>query len=219
MTTTAEAFKEAWDEQVKDRRQRSPSFQESDYTATGRAGKEFGGKRNRDWWLLNGPTMVDKYIADRKERPWPLAEIDGQPGVELELNFTLPDHDLPIKGFIDRVHVLPSGELAVVDLKTGRLPETAEQLGLYSVGLEIQHGIPVPWGYWWNPDKGYVGPFDLTSWTAERFSLMFKQAIDAVNAGFFLPAPANSCRNWCGVSRYCAAVGGELAKGNDPLAV
>jgi hypothetical protein len=134
--------------------------------------------------------------------------------------FTLPGMDMMVKAFIDRVFVLPTGEVAIVDLKTGRTPETAEQLGLYRVGLGIVHNIWPDWGYFWSPGgKGHGQPIDLTAWTPERFSIMFNQAIAGINAGAFLPQPANSCRNWCGVARYCSAVGGAEAHGVDSLAV
>lgn len=213
-------FLRAWDEQVKDRQKRSPSFKVEDYTATGRAAAAYGGKRNIAWWMDNGPGMVEKYIADREAKPeWIIPDIDGKPAVELELLFTIPGMTLPIKGFIDRVFVFPTGEFAVVDLKTGRIPETVEQLGLYRVGMGIQHGIWPNWGYWWSPEKGFVGPIDLTAWSPERFTALFSQSINGINAQVFLPKVANNCPNWCGVSRYCAAANGEKAKGVDSLAV
>jgi hypothetical protein len=80
------------------------------------------------------------------------------------------------------------------------------------------HGVRPKWGYFWSPEKGHSQPHDLDMWTPEMFAQMFNEAINGINAGSFLPQPANNCRNWCGVSRYCAVVGGAEALGNDPLA-
>lgn len=218
MSDVAEKFREAWEAEVAKRQKQSPSFKPEDYTATGRATKEYGGKRNIQWWLDNGPGMVQAWIDWRSTTGWALLDVAGRPAVEVELNFTLPGLSLPIKAYIDRVFVLPTGELAIVDLKTGRTPETPEQLGLYRVGLGIVYDIWPDWGYFWSPDKGHGQPIRLTSWTPERFSLLFNQAIAGINAGAFLPQAANNCKNWCGVSRYCAVVEGPEAHGHDSLA-
>lgn len=218
MTTVREKFREAWDAEVEHRRRLSPSFDPSQYTATGRAPAKYGGKRTEQWWLDEGPGMVQSWIDWREETQWALPEINGEPAVEVDLLFELPGVDLPIKAYIDRVFVLPTGELAIVDLKTGRTPETAEQLGLYRVGLGIVHGLWPSWGYFWSPGKGHGQPINLEAWTPQRFSVMFNNSINAINAGSFNPNPANACKNWCGVARFCAVVGGEEAKDVDILA-
>lgn len=220
MTSVVEVFREEWDEQIADRRKQSPSFKPEEYVATGRAPAKYGGKRTIDWWLDHGPQMVQDWIDWRLETGWTIPEIGGRPAVEIELNFQVPGLDLMIKAFIDRVFVTPTGEMAILDLKTGRTPETAEQLGLYRVGLGVVHGLWVDWGYFWSPGgKGHGVPIDLRPWTPERFSVMFNQASDGINAGTFLPQPANNCKNWCSVARFCAAVGGNEAVGVDVLAV
>jgi hypothetical protein len=216
----AAAFRKAWDEEIVKRQKESPSFKPEEYTATGRASAEYGGKRNAKWWLDNGPGMVEDWIKWRQETGWAIPNIGGKPAVEVELNFTLPGLDMQIKAYIDRVFALPTGELAIVDLKTGRTPETAEQLGLYRVGLGVSYNLWPTWGYFWSPGgKGHGSPINLESWTPERFVALFNGAIAGINAGAFLPQPMNGCVNWCGVSEYCAIVGGTKARGVDSLAV
>lgn len=222
MLDTKALFREAWDEEVKKRREQSPSFDLGDYTVTGRAAAAYGGKKNHEWWHDNGPGLVNNWIEWRKTTRWDIWETpEGNPAVELELNVTLPG-DIPVKMFIDRVFVLPSGQSAVVDLKTGRLPETPEQPGLYATGIELQWGAAYrpQWGFFWDAQKGTHGqPLSLDRYTPGFFAEMYRAAINGINAGAFLPSPANACKNWCGVSRYCHAVGGPEAVGVDPLAV
>lgn len=220
MTFDATAiFQAGWDQALAERKKHSPSFSPDEYTATGRASAAYGGKQNLAWWADNGPGMVQSYADWRLATRWEIPEIDGQPAVELKLEFNLPGVETPIKGFIDRVFVTPTGEPVVFDIKSGaRLPETPEQLGLYKVGMGIQHGIWPDFGYFWSPSKGLSQPMVLDRYTPEFFSMMFEQAAAGINAGAFLPQPANNCKSWCGVARYCAATGGEKAKGNDPLA-
>lgn len=216
--TVEQLFKESWDAEVAKRVEQSPSYSPEDYTATGRAKAEYGGKRSTAWWLDHGPGMVQSWIDWKTEHGWTIWDVAGQPAIELSCNFTLPGLDLPIVAYIDRVYVLPTGELAVLDLKTGRTPETAEQLGLYATAIQAVHGVRPKWGYWWSPDKGHVGPFDLDHFTPEFFSLLFNEATVGINAGVFIPNPNNACKNWCGVAQFCHIVGGELASGHDPLA-
>lgn len=135
MTTVEQEFRKAWDEELADAQRRSPSFKPEDYTATGRAAAKYGGKRNADWWLDNGPGMVQDWIDWRRSSGWTLIDIANRPAVEVALNFQLPGLDMPIQAYIDRVFATPAGEPVVVDIKTGsRTPETPEQLGLYRVG-------------------------------------------------------------------------------------
>lgn len=219
MLDTRALFAEAWEAELAKRGAESPSFRPEDYVATGRAKAPYG-KKTLDYWRNEGHTLVDNWVEWRKRTRWNVWEApDGQSGIELALNFVLPG-DILVKAFIDRVFVLPSGELGVVDLKTGRTPETSEQLGLYATGIEITYGemYRPRWGYFWDANKGeHVGPFDLSMWTPRLFSAMYSNAIRGINAGSFLPRPANNCKDWCGVARFCSVVGGVEAPGNDPL--
>lgn len=213
----AELFREKWDEQLADAKRRSPSFTVDDYVATGRATVAYGGKRNQAWWLDNGPDMVRKWLAWRADTNWTILDLAGEPAIEVELNFTLPG-DYVVKAFIDAIFVMPTGEVAVVDWKTGRCPETGEQLGLYRVGLGLVHDLWPSWGYYWTPDKTQGQPIPLDRYTPDYYANLFDDTAAGINAGAFPPKPANSCRNWCSVARYCHAVGGQDAVGVDRLA-
>ena len=215
-------FHTAWDEECDKRKEQSPSFDLGDYTITGRAAAAYGGKRNHEWWHDNGPGLVDNYVEWRKRTKWEIWETPtGEHAVELNLNVTLPG-DIYVVTYIDRVFVLPSGQIAVLDLKTGRLPETEEQLGFYATAIELTYGAMYrpQWGYYWDAQKGEHGrPLALDRWTPDLFAAMYRQAIDGINAGSFLPKPGQGCGNWCGVSRFCHVVGGAEAIGTDPLAM
>ena len=205
-----ELFTHAWVQEVENRREQSPSYAVEDYVKTGRASAAYGGKRNLDWWMDNGPAMVQSWIDWRESSGWHLWELpDGSPAVEVELLITLPG-GYPVKMFIDRVMVTPAGQPVVVDIKTGRIPETAEQLGLYRYGLAQEFGeqCPVDWGYFWHPDKGHGTPQALGLYTGDYLSEQARMAVAGINAGCFMAKPANNCANWCGVAKFCTAVGG-----------
>lgn len=218
MTDTKALFKACWDYQIADQQKRTPDYKPEEYTANGKAPAAYGGKRTIQWWLDHGHEYVDRWIDWRmnnpKWRPW---EIDGVPAIELELSFMLPG-DIPVYGFIDRVEVTPSGELAVVDIKSGRLPETPEQLGLYACGVEILHGVRPSWGFYWDATKGELSrPYDLDFYTPDYMAALYREAIAGINAGSFMAKPANNCGAWCGVAQFCSAVGGHLAHKHDPI--
>ena len=217
MTDVEALWAECWDEEAQKTLERSPSFQPGDWTVTGRASAHYGGKRNLEWWADNGPSMVTAWLKWRDETRWHILDIGGQPCLEVELNFTLPG-DIPVKAYVDAIYVTPTGQVVVVDYKSGRIPDTAEQLGLYRVGLGLIHDLWPDWGYYWNPEKGAGPPLPLGQYTPEYFGTLFGDAIKGVNAGAFLPKPQMNCAQWCGVARYCAAVGGKDAPGVDRLA-
>lgn len=214
-------FDQAWSEQVKKRKAESPSVPMEQWTATGRASAKYPNKEDASWWADNGPEMVEKFIAWRKATRWTIWEApDGQSGVELELKVPLPQSGIPLLMFLDRVYVTPVGELAIVDLKSGRTPDTEEQLGFYATGLELAFGPEArpTWGFWYDARKGALSqPMSLDFWTPAVVEARCIEIVKAMQAGSFPAKPANNCRNWCGTRRYCAVVGGDLAHKHDPL--
>lgn len=221
MSTIEDLWQKCWDEEVANRGDQSPSFDPKDYALTGRASAKYGGKKGPDWWADNGPEMIQRWLDWRAENPWDVwVTPDGKPAIEIELNVILPG-DIPVRMFIDRIYVMPSGQLCVLDLKSGRLPDFDEQLGLYATGVELAYGkqFRPEWGYFWDASKGTHGsPRPLEGWTPTLMSAIYKEAAAGINAGSFLPKPANGCAAWCGAAPYCFIVGGSKAKGVDPLA-
>lgn len=217
---TRALFRDAWDAEIEKRRTDSPSYAIEDYVVTGRAPAPYG-KRNLQWWQDNGHTLVDNWLAWRRKTRWDIWETpDGHRAIELELNVNLDVVGL-VKMFIDRIFVTPTGEIVVVDIKTGRTPETAEQLGLYSTGVELTWGPAYrpTWGFFWDAHKGEHGtPQLLDRYTPEFFRNAYTEAAAGINAGCFMAKPANNCKDWCSMARYCHAVGGPDAAGVDPLA-
>lgn len=201
-----EAYIQQFTHHMAETKKRSPSFNPDEYYVSGR------GKKNAEFWLKEGPIMARRWVDWREQTGWTLWHTNGGlPGIEVQMNFSLPG-DIPIKAFIDSVWVLPSGEVAVVDVKSGRIPEYPEQLGLYKVGMETLFDVPVTWGYFWDAAKGTHGaPIDLGQHTPESMGENFAQMITAVNAGVFIGKPAMACHRWCGVAQFCSAVNGELA--------
>lgn len=209
------AFKDAWDAEIAKRSEQSPNFKyPEDYIVTGRASAAYGGKRSVQWWMDEGPKMVQRWI-DWRQNGWQIWETpEGNPAVETQLNIVLGDN-IPVLMFLDRIMVTPAGQIVVVDIKTGREPETPEQLGLYAVGIEKIFGemFRPDWGYFWDASKGTHGaPQALGMYTADYFAEVYGEAIRGINAGCFLAKPANRCFNWCSVAHACPANPDSLSR-------
>jgi hypothetical protein len=181
--------------------------------------------QDRDWWMDNGPGMVQAWIDWREQTAWQILEIDNPDGDPLmgepsllgvELPFEIELGGMPVKGYIDRVFVTPAGETVIVDLKTGaRKPASPLQLGFYRAAVMEQYGVTADLGgYFMNrkkPGEQFVveGLAQYTPDYVGQFVSGFKQAREV---GLYLPHVTALCKS-CGVARHCWAQNPELAPG------
>lgn len=138
---------------------------------------------------------------------------------EFPLEVELADGTL-LRGFIDRIDVAPTGELRVVDYKTGKAPSQAWaqaefkamfQMKFYAVALLRSRGVlPTRLRLLYladgqvldySPDHGELLRF-------ERTLIAIWQAIrTAAATGDFRPNPSKLC-NWCAHQSLCPVYGG-----------
>jgi putative RecB family exonuclease len=145
------------------------------------------------------------YVSESGETIW--VAPDGRLAVELEIEFTLSE--VPVIVYIDQVIVTKDGRPVVRDLKTGSSYNSPLQLATYDLALEAEYGIRAYWGDFWLAKKAKPdGIIDLHPYTAERVGAWYAQMDAGVRAGIFVPNPTDKCRNLCGVSQWCTAVGG-----------
>lgn len=212
MNVTSETIR-TLDELVDDRRQKSPEPPEEWF-----AGGRHPDKQRYEYWKEQAPQMVQRWIDWRSEHNWKIAEFGGVPAIEFEVKSPIPGLDVPFIGFIDRVMVLPSGDLVVLDLKTGARQVPEVQLGVYANALEAQ-GLPRPmYGVYWNARTGkHTPPTPLDKYSSDYVAQHFQQFYTAAKGGTFLPnVYADNCRT-CTVQRACYAFGGDLSVQYDPL--
>jgi RecB family exonuclease len=189
-----------------------------DWRSSGRVSKKYPDKENRIWWEENGQEMFAKFVEMWRNLNWKIwTTPEGVPGVEIEFNNSFGD--VPVKAFADLIAVLPSGELAVVDFKTGmHTPDSAMQLGVYATLMELQFGIRPTKGYFYSARSGeFIETPGLNRWTEPVLSQLFNKFAIALKNEIFLPNIGMACST-CGVKEYCYAVGGQLAQIYDPLA-
>lgn len=188
----------------------------STWRATGRATKANPNKEDGDWWEKNMPTLLAGWDTWSKTSGFTLAQFeDDTPAIEVKLSIALEyaGESFEVMGFIDRMMLNPGGQAVIVDIKSGsREPQSAEQLGIYSVGVE-QLGFPKPvHGYYWMARKGEAGVMhDMTRYTEEYFAFAYGAKKQWRDKGIFLPNTGSPFCPSCTVKDYCWAKNGELS--------
>jgi len=210
-------WEESFQEQIAEVQEKSGT-NPVDWRKGGRATKANPDKEDGNWWSENGKKMFFDFINAWQESGLEIWQTpEGLPGVEIGFNNMFGE--VPIKAFADLIAVTPTGELVVVDFKTGNYtPDSSMQLGVYACCMEMTFGVRPSKGYFYSARKAQfeeVGGLDR--WSVPVMTEMFTQFQRGLDAEIFLPNIGMSCGT-CGVKEYCYAVGGQLAQIYDPLA-
>lgn len=135
---------------------------------------------------------------------------------EMPVDFTLPN-GVPVRGFIDRVDIAPTGEVRVVDYKTGKKPlprysEDAQfQMRFYALVYWRMFGV-VPTQlklmYLKVMDSMILAPSreELEYFERDLAELWFKIEADG-KSGNFRPQQSKLC-GWCAFQHLCPVFGG-----------
>jgi putative RecB family exonuclease len=153
------------------------------------------------YYRLEDPTRFDPQCCEQR--------------VEVEL----ADGTL-LRGFIDRIDVAPTGELRVVDYKTGKAPPAARalaefkamfQMKFYAVALLRSRGVlPARLRLIYladgqvldySPDRDELLRFEKT------LMAIWRAIQSAAPTGDFRPSPSRLCE-WCPHHAHCPAFGG-----------
>lgn len=186
------------------------------WRTAGRATKAKPKGDDLTFWAEDGLRQLQAYVDWTQQTDWTLASFDGAPAIELAVSCEFGD--VKVRGFIDSVWALPTGEMVVVDYKTGsRTPDSLLQLGLYAASLEVM-GFPRPslGSFWMTRDGQMTSPESLDRYTPKFWADMFRMFASAVEGDIFIPNVGMHCRT-CGVRDACAAVGGTDAWRYDPM--
>lgn len=161
-------------------------------------------------WLVGAERLVDRYFT--LEDPTRLEPAERELFVE-----TLLESGLTLRGIVDRVDVAPSGDVRVVDYKTGKAPaERFEaralfQMKFYALVLWRLRGV-VPRRL----QLVYLGSGDVITYdpdegelrAVERKLLALWEAISrATESGDWRPRPSRLC-DWCDHKALCPEFGG-----------
>ncbi len=161
-------------------------------------------------WLGEAERLVERWFT--LEDPTRLEPAERELFVEAEL-----DSGLRLRGIIDRVDVAPTGEVRIVDYKTGKAPrpEYAEgalfQMKFYALVVwRLKNVIPR------RLQLVYLGSGDVLTYDpvladlerVERKLLALWEAIrQATQSGDWRPRPTKLC-GWCDHQEHCPEFGG-----------
>jgi putative RecB family exonuclease len=170
----------------------------------------FAGPDDRDAWLRDAVTILDRYFA--LEDPRRLEPADRELYVEAML-----DSGLRLRGYIDRLDVAPTGEIRVVDYKTGKAPppdfeaRALFQMKFYALVLWRARGtIPRLLQLMYLGDGQVVryAPDEADLRATERKVKALWEAIErARTTGDWRPRPGRLC-DWCAHQALCPEFGG-----------
>jgi putative RecB family exonuclease len=161
-------------------------------------------------WLESAGTLVDTYFT--LEDPTRLEPAACEELVEAEL-----ESGLLLRGYLDRLDVAPTGQVRVVDYKTGAAPrQIAEaramfQMKFYALAVLLTRGV-VPSqlrlmyladgeSLTYHPDEAELHRF------ARTLEAIWDAILKAGRTGDFRPSPSRLC-DWCSHQAHCPAFGG-----------
>ncbi|MET1072775.1 MAG: RecB family exonuclease [Umezawaea sp.] len=161
-------------------------------------------------WLLSAEGLLDGYFELEDPRRF---EPDAR---ELLVESELPSGVL-LRGYIDRVDVAPTGEIRVVDYKTGAAPrligeaKALFQMKFYALVLWKLRGV-VPrqlrlmyladkQALAYTPDEAELGRFERT------LEAIWEAILRAGKTGDFRPNPSKLC-DYCDHKAFCPAFDG-----------
>lgn len=161
-------------------------------------------------WLASCRSVLDRYFT--LEDPRRLEPAEREVYVE-----TLLDSRLLLRGFVDRIDVAPTGEVRVVDYKTGRSPgemfeaKALFQMRFYALVIWRTRGV-VPamlqLVYLGNGEMLRYVPDEADLLATERKVVAIWEAIrHAEESGDWRPSPGRPC-DWCAHRALCPAWGG-----------
>ncbi|GAA2089811.1 RecB family exonuclease [Actinomadura alba] len=161
-------------------------------------------------WLAQARQMLERYFA--LEDPRRLEPAERELFVE-----TVLESGLKLRGYIDRVDVAPTGEVRVVDYKTGAAPRVdfearaLFQMKFYALVLWRLHGtVPrlLQLMYLGNGEILRYAPDEADLRATERKVEALWQAIRrAMDTGEWRPRTSRLC-DWCDHKQRCPSFGG-----------
>ncbi|MDT3396677.1 RecB family exonuclease [Streptomyces sp. B1866] len=161
-------------------------------------------------WLAEAEALVERWFE--LEDPTRLEPAERELYVE-----TVLDSGLTLRGYIDRVDVAPTGDVRIVDYKTGKAPapqyaaEALFQMKFYALVLRRLRGaVPrrLQLVYLGSGDVLTYDPDETDLHAVERKLLALWEAIRAATrTGDWRPRPTRLC-DWCDHRALCPEFGG-----------
>lgn len=164
-----------------------------------------------DAWLESSRGLLENYFA--LEDPSRIEPAAREQHVEVVLD------GLTLRGYIDRIDVAPSGDIRIVDYKTGASPREAFegkalfQMKFYALVLWRTRGVvPRQLRLMYLADRDTL-TYSPDAEELERFErtlrAIWAAIAKAIETRDFRPSPSRLC-DWCDHQARCPAFGGTL---------
>ena len=191
-------FRSSYETHINEMCETTPDFNR--WFASGPYRGEQDTERRYDIGLAHVETYINYYQNHTDEVIW-VDPITGIPGIELAFDIVLDE--VLVRGFIDAV-IQHGEDLIVRDTKTGNKPGDEFQLATYAVGVNEVYGIqPTSLDYMMTKTGSVIGGYDISDWSKDRISSMFRELEDNIQAGRFPAKPSKAGCLFCDVSDSC----------------
>ncbi|MEE2046051.1 PD-(D/E)XK nuclease family protein [Nocardiopsis tropica] len=171
----------------------------------------FADEAERDTWLESARDLVRRYFD--LENPTALEPRDR----EMRLDVALPT-GLKLRGYVDRLDVTPTGQIRIVDYKTGKSPhprfedKARFQIFFYAVMIWRDLGVvPTRLQLVYLGGDGAVRWYDPTEdelrAAEEEISGIWARIEEAGRTGVWAPRKSKLC-GWCEHQALCPEFGG-----------
>lgn len=162
---------------------------------------------NAEFWLSNGPRWVEGYYKWRLANPhYQIARLpNGEPAIEVAFNVKVPNSDVVVKGYADRVFDdMRDGTKLIVDLKSGASAQPSPmQLGFYRMGWSLLFDEDIRWGAFYDARKEQLDAiYDLDQFPPDMIARWLRNADKQIRQNIFLPNVSRDC-GWCSVKDHC----------------
>ncbi|RNL86815.1 RecB family exonuclease [Halostreptopolyspora alba] len=170
----------------------------------------FDGEAEISAWLADTRALLERYF--RMEQPQRLEPRER----EMRLDVTL-DSGLRLRGYVDRIDIAPTGQIRLVDYKTGKSPhprfedKAKFQIFFYAVMLWRELGeVPARLQLMYLGDGGvrWYDPTEDELRNAEaEITAIWNEIEDTARSGRWRPRPSKLC-GWCDHQAICPEFGG-----------
>lgn len=162
---------------------------------------------NENFWRTNGPKWVEGYYKWRMANPYyRVATLpNGSPAIEVAFNVKVPNSDVVVKGYADRVFIdTRDDSKLIVDLKSGKTGQASPmQLGFYRLGWSLLFGEDIRWGAYYDARKASLDAiYDLDQFPVDMIARWLRNADKQIRQNIFLPDVSRDC-GWCSVREHC----------------
>jgi len=158
---------------------------------------EFKFERNVDPWL--------HFMANEKWR-WENVKDTFYP---VMLEDFITNDELLIRGIVDRVDIMPNGEIIVIDYKTGNSKAKSTEYYFYKLLLDKSGKFdkPVRYGALFYVTQNKIDQKKLSDKRAENLLVKINEVRAKIDAGEFPEKKSEFTCKWCSYAKECMEAG------------